>query len=279
MRALYFTKSAGYEHGVVSHAERHPSHSEAILAALGASHDIDFTFSKDGGLFTPATLAGFDVIVFYTSGDLLAVGTDGQPPLTPAGKQALLDAVAGGTGFVGIHSAADTFHTGEHGGGVASDRSNRYRTHGDASDPYIAMLGGEFINHGAQQTATVTVPDPAFPGCDDLGDAWTCHEEWYSNKEFAADLHAILVMQTAGMDGIDYRRPPYPLAWARTHGKGRVWYNGMGHREDVWETPAFRGLLAGGIAWAGRRIDADVTPNLAAVAPEAGRLPPERQSA
>ena len=277
MRALYFTKSSGYEHSIISRVGGRPSPSEAVLAALGAEHDIDFTYSKDGSLFTPATLAYFDVIIFYTSGDLFSVGADGEPPLTPDGKQALIDAVAGGKGFVGIHSAADTFHTMERGGGSPTNRRNRYRIHGEASDPYIRMLGGEFINHGQQQTATVTVADPAFPGCAALGASWTCREEWYSNKEFAADLHALLVVETDGMEGIDYRRPPYPIAWARRHGRGRVWYTGLGHREDMWETPEFRGMLLGGIEWAGGRIDADVTPNLAAVAPGAGVLPPERE--
>ncbi len=277
MRALYFTKSAGYEHSVVGHTEGAPSTSGAILAALGAAHDIDFTFSKEGSLFTPATLADFDVIIFYTSGDLFSVGADGEPPLTPDGKQALIDAVASGKGFVGIHSAADTFHTLERGGGSPTNRHNRYKIHGDRSDPYIRMLGGEFINHGQQQDATVSVPDLAFPGCSALGREWTCREEWYSTKEFAADLHVILVMQTAGMEGLDYQRPPYPLAWARRHGKGRVWYNAMGHREDIWETPQYQGLLLGGIEWAGGRIEADVTPNLTAVAPGAGLLPPERE--
>ena len=152
MRALYFTKSAGYEHAVVRPAGGRPSHSEAVLGALGAAHGIEVTCSKDGSLFTPAYLAGFDVIVFYTSGDLLTAGTDGTPPLSAAGKEALIEAVAGGTGFVGIHSAAATFHRPGAGGDPASD-------------PYIAMLGGAFIHHGAEQTATVSVPDPAFPGC------------------------------------------------------------------------------------------------------------------
>ncbi len=276
MRVLYFTKSAGYEHSVVSRANGRPSHSEAILGRLGAEHNIDFVFSKDGSLFSPAWLAGFDAVIFYTSGDLLSVGNDGEPPLTPEGKQALIDAVAGGMGFLAIHSGGDTFHTLERGGGNPTFRGNRYKLHGDNADPYIRMLGGEFINHGKQQTATATVPDPAFPGCGALGGAWTCFEEWYSNKEFAADLHVILVMQSEAMDGVDYRRPPYPLAWARRHGKGRVWFNGMGHREDIWETTEFQGLLLGGIEWAGGRKEADVTPNIDAVTPGAGVLPPER---
>ena len=36
--------------------------------------------------------------------------TSGELPLTPAGRRALLAFVAGGGGFVGVHSATDTFH-------------------------------------------------------------------------------------------------------------------------------------------------------------------------
>jgi len=274
LRVLYFTKSAGYEHSVVKRVDGRPSHSERILAALAEKHDLAFTFSKDGSLFTPEYLARFDVILFYTSGDLLGAGGDGQPAMTLAGKQALLDAVAGGKGFMALHSGADTFHTGESGGGNPAARGGRYLNHGDASDPYIRMLGGEFISHGAQQVAKARVVDPAFPGCGGLGEALDLKEEWYSNKEFASDLHVLLVMETAGMEGGDYRRPPYPLAWARPYGRGRVWFNAMGHREDVWDNPQFQALLLGGIAWAGGRVSADVRPNLAQSAPGADTLPP-----
>jgi type 1 glutamine amidotransferase len=277
LRVLYFTKSAGYEHSVVHRENGQPSHSERVLSKLAGAHDLAFTFSKDGSRFSPEYLAQFDVIMFYTSGDLLSVGQDGQPALTPAGKQALLDAIAGGKGFVGLHSASDTFHTGETGGGNPTDRQNRYINHGDASDPYIKMLGGEFINHNHQQVAKARVVDKAFPGCAPIGDAFDLQEEWYSLKEFAPNLHVLLVMETKTMDGPDYQRPPYPLAWARSFGQGRVWYNGMGHREDVWDNPKFQAMLIGGIEWAGGRVKADVTPNLKTAAPEAATLPPFRE--
>ncbi len=276
MRVLYFTKSAGYEHSVVKAAGGAPSHSEAVLTRLGAAHDIAFTFSKDGSLFSADYLTGFEAVMFYTSGDLLTAGEDGHPPMTPAGKQALLDAVAGGMGFLGLHSAADTFHTLESGGGNPTERRTRYRIHGPDADPYIRMLGGEFINHGSQQTARATVPDPRFPGCGGLGDAIECHEEWYSLKEFGENLHVLLVMQTEGMEGVDYQRPPYPLAWARGYGAGRVWFNGMGHRENIWDSDSFQSMLLGGLEWAGRRVDADFGSTLARVTPQAGILPPKR---
>ena len=46
------------------------------------------------------------------------------------------------------------------------------------------------------------------------------------------------------MKGTTYERPNYPETWARMHGKGRVFYTSMGHREDVWENPMYQGLLS-----------------------------------
>ena len=76
------------------------------------------------------------------------------------------------------------------------------------------------------------------------------------------------------MQGIEYQRPPYPATWARMHGKGRVFYTSMGHREDVWTSPIFQDILTGGIAWALGDAKADVTPNLAQAAPRASENPP-----
>ncbi len=276
LRVLYFSKSSGYEHSVVKHVDGKPSYSENVLAALGQKHDvgIDFTFSKDGSLFSPDYFAQFDVIMFYTSGDLLSVGTDKQPAMTATGKQALLDAVAGGKGFVAVHSGTDTCHTGESGGGNNPIRQPRYKNYGDAADTYVKMTGGEFIRHGPQQVARARVVAPAFPGFGGLGDEVKVMEEWYTLKEFAPNLHVLLVMETAGMNGPDYARPDYPLAWARTYGKGRVAVNAMGHREDVWDNPAFQGMLVGMLKWAGGVAQADVTPNLEQVAPGHATLQP-----
>ena len=274
LRVLYFTKSSAFEHSVVKQVNGQPSHSERVLARLGERNDIVFTFSKDGSLFSPDYLAGFDVLLFYTTGDLLSAGTDGQPPMTAEGKQALLDAVAEGRGFVGLHSCSDTFHTGETGDVTLVDRLMRFRNHGDASDPFIKMLGGEFIGHGPEQTARARVLSPRFPGMETLGDELRLHEEWYSLKEFAPDLHALLLLQTEGMEGSDYQRPPFPIAWARMHGKGRVVFNAVGHREDVWDNAQFQAMVLGAIRWAGKRLDADITPNLADTAPGHASLPP-----
>lgn len=274
LRVLYFTKSSGYEHSVVKRTNGEPSYSERILTKLAETHPFVFTFSKDGSLFSPEYLAKFDVICFYTSGDLCSVGTDGNPAMTEAGKQALLDAIAAGKGFVGLHSCSDSFHTGEKGGGNNPKRDQRYQNYGDAADPFVKMLGGEFIRHGAQQIAAARVVSPQFPGFSGLGDELRVMEEWYTLKDFARNLHVLLAMNTAGMQGSDYERPPYPIAWARSYAKGRVAFNAMGHREDVWDSAAFQSMLVGMLSWAGGAVNADVTPNFAQATPGADTIQP-----
>jgi type 1 glutamine amidotransferase len=274
LRVLYFTKSSGYEHSAIQQSNGAASGSEKVLAKLAAEHDMAVTVTKDGSLFTPAYLAQFDVLLFYTSGDLTSNGTDRYPGITGTGLSALFDYVANGGGLVGLHSTSDSFHTNERGGGNNPRRLQRYKNYGEAADPFAKMLGGEFIRHGAQQVAKAAVVDPKFPGFAAAGSEVNVQEEWYTLKDFAPDLHVLLVMNTEGMKGADYQRPNYPLAWARLHGKGRVAYNAMGHRDDVWDAPYYQSMLVGLLEWAGKRVDADVTPNLAQAAPKALQLQP-----
>ena len=260
-----------------------------MLQSLGPAHGIEFVCSKDGSLFTPDYLAQFDALLFYTSGNLLERGKDGNPPMTPAGKQALLDAIRHGKGFIGTHAAADTFHPGE----TAETNTNqartwRYRVLGDKADPYTQMIGGELIINGCQQLATVRVVAPQFPGFARYAPGFEAQEEWYSMTNFAPDLHVLLVLDTATMRnpypdepnwppaGWDtpYKRPPYPVAWAHRYGEGRVFFTAMGHSEETWRNPRFQEMLLGGIDWALGRSDAAVLPNLASVAPRAADLPP-----
>jgi len=280
-RVLFFSKSSGFEHDMIKRKFGQRSKAENILAGLGSQHGVDFTFSKDGSLFTPEYLAQFDAFFFYTTGVLTEAGTDKQPPMTPEGKTAFLEAIRNGKGFVGTHSAADTFHTGEGNGVSANEAPTRYKNYGEGADAYVKMLGAEFIRHGSQQRGQMRCVDRAFPGENAVPADFAPVEEWYSLKDFAPNLHVLLVQETAGMkktggDSV-YDRPPYPATWARMHGQGRVFYTSMGHRDDVWSNPVFQAVLMGGLAWTVRDVDADVSPNIKQVTPGAWDLPPEPQ--
>jgi hypothetical protein len=264
-KILFFTKSSGFEHSVISWKNGRPGFAEKILLELGRKNGWEFTFSKDGSQFSPEYLAQFDAVFFYTTGDLCSEGTDKQPPMTAAGKQALFDFVRGGKGFIGTHSATDTFHTANE----SKNGPDRYANHGTNADPYACFIGGEFIIHGAQQVATNRVIDPKFPGFENAGDSFAFQEEWYSLKDFAPDDHVLTVIDAPGMKGPMYERPAYPTTWARQEGNGRVWYTALGHREDVWTNPVFQQILVGGIKWALGEVSSDVTPNIQTAAPGA----------
>jgi len=254
-RLLYFTRSAGFEHSVVRRRGKELAFSEKILIELGKKHGFEVICTKDGRVFD-GDLDQYDAIAFYTSGDLTKPNRNGTPPMTPRGKQRLLDWVARGGGFIGFHAATDSFHSRK-----------------GTIDPYIQMVGAEFLTHGAQQISILRRISPSFPGLKGIPEIWRLKEEWYTFKNFAPDLHVILLQDTKGMKGKMYQRPPYPQTWARLHGKGRVFYTSFGHREDIWTNPQVQQVILGGIAWAMRNVDADVTPNIAEVAPGANQLP------
>lgn len=259
-RVLYFTRNVGYYHSVVVRKGDAMSHSERILVELGKQHGFDVDCTKDGRVFG-GDLDQYDAIAFYTNGDLTEPNPQNEPPMTAAGKQRLLDAVAAGKSFVGLHSTCNSWRSPGPG-----DQPN------EKIDPFLAMLGAEFVAHGPQQKAVMRVTSPGFPGLKGIGDSFELLEEWYAMKNFARDLHVVLVQETAGMQGACYQRPSFPSTWARMQGKGRVYFNSMAHREDVWESDPFQQILLGGMAWALGNVDADVTPNIDKVTPNAWQL-------
>src|SRR6202140_5924959 len=138
---LLFTKSSGFEHAVINPSPGNPSIAETAIRAFSAQNKFDLTASKDGRIFDSKEFHDYAAVVFFTTGDLTQAGTDGQPPMSVQGKQAFLNAIQNGLGFVGIHAASDTFHTQPD----PQDLSNCDIDHGEQSDPYLRMLGGEFI--------------------------------------------------------------------------------------------------------------------------------------
>jgi len=271
---LVFTKSSGWEHDVVKRVGGKPSIVDDTINELGNEHGFSAGVTKDGRIFDSKEFHSYAGMVFFTTGDLTTLGTDGKPPMSAKGKQALLDAVRDGMGFVGVHAAADTFHTLPD----PEDRSNRYIAHGDQEDPYLRMLGAEFIIHGREprlQDANLIVNDPKFPGLEGVASPVSFNEEWYSLKDFMPDLHVILTLDTHGMKGECYQRAPYPATWARQNGKGRVFYTAMGDRPENWKNEFFLNLLAGGIRWTIGDASARLDANLKQAAPGYAEIPPK----
>lgn len=274
-KILFFTKSSGFPHPVVTRKNGELAYAEKLLSEFGGKAGYDVTCSKDGSIFTPDQLKAFDAIAFYTTEDLTTNNKGANHPkddqgntMPKEGPQALFDFVASGKGFIGFHCASDTFHSPNYRdhtigkqmklGRDAADKPADVRT------PYIKMVGGEFITHQSQQKATMKVVDKKFPGFEDLED-FNFNEEWYSLANFSDNLHVLLVQDTDSMKAkgeAPYQRNPYPATWAKPYDKGRVFYTNMGHREDVWANPIFQKVVLAGMAWITGKTNADITPNI-----------------
>ena len=163
--------------------------------------------------------------MFYTTGEL---------PITDQQKADLQAFVEGGKGFVGIHSATDTFY--------------KWPWYG-------TMIGGYFDGHPWTQKVTIKVEDPKNPSTKHLGASFEIDDEIYQFKEWSrSNVHVLMTLDTTSVDmtkkGVKRTDNDFAIAWTRTQGKGRVFYTALGHRPEVWDDARFQQHLVEGIRWA-----------------------------
>jgi type 1 glutamine amidotransferase len=154
-------------------------------------------------------------------------------------RENLMSFVKGGGGFVGIHAATDTFYDwpeyGEMINGYfdghpwsANKRVSIYVEPGQELHPLAAMFGGERLDF---------------------------KEEIYQFKApyDSTKVHMLLRLdpeKSAKVGGMKRTDNDYGVAWARSWGKGRVFYSSIGHNHDMfWHPKVLRHYLAG-IQWA-----------------------------
>lgn len=257
LRVLFFSKSAGFEHDVVKVKDGQPCHVETVIAPLIEGMGGTLVSTKDGAILTAEKLKDFDVVIFYTTEDLCkADATDGSPPAGPDAMPALLEWVEAGGGLVGFHCASDTWH--------------RERNQFAPESPYLDMIGGEFRGHGAQFVGTLRVVDPEHPTMARVQDGWKINDEWYLFSHLQPETMRVLALLDPGEEREKqdkYQVPNYPVIWCSASGKGRVFYNAMGHRDDVWTNPDFKAHFEDAIRWAGGEGETRAEPNWSEVVP------------
>ena len=253
-KVLYFTRSAGFVHPMVVAKAARLALSEKVLVGLGKKNGFEVVCTKDGAVFD-GDLDQYDCIVFLHLRQLTgkAECRSRASQCRPKARRSSWRPSRPARASWAFHSATDTFRSSGH---RSVHRHDRRGVH----HPRLATEGDD---EGRR---------PEVPRHGRAGRRVRDDRGVVSFHKFAPDLH---VISGAG-DGRDaeapYQRPPYPATWAHMHGKGRVFYTSMGHREDVWTNPKFRQVLLGGIAWAMGNAEADVTPNIAQVTPGANEL-------
>jgi type 1 glutamine amidotransferase len=222
-RVLVVTHTAGFRHTSIPVAE-------AVITQIGertglyrtelcrTADDVRRLLTRDGLREVDA------VFLANTTGNL------GVPDLG-----AFLDWIRGGRALLGAHSAADTYH----------------------DEPrFLEMLGAEFREHGRQAEVEVRVENRDHPAVAHWPPRFRVFDEIYHfTRNNRGQVTMLLSLDRHPPDGLPGAGTPgdLPLAWVKEYGAGRVFYTALGHREDVWENPAFQAHLAGAIRWALRK--------------------------
>jgi len=254
-RILFLSKSEGFEHSPVAVKGDQPSLAETILGRLARENGSPFTSTKDASLINADNLKNYDLVCFYTQGDLTRPSKDGGAPMGEKGQAELVEWVRNGGRFMGFHSASDTFHT-PAGGEVT---------------PYLKMVGAEFVTHGAQFKGTLKIVDPAHPAMASIPADWSFEEEWYLFKNFNTETMHVLALLDPGEAGAKqaaYRIAPYPVIWCSALGKGKVYFSALGHREDLWENPTFQASIVDAAMWLMEEGTDGTEPNFDKVVPK-----------
>lgn len=151
------------------------------------------------------------VVFYYTVGEI----SDSQ-------RDGLSNFVRAGNGFVGIHSAADSFR----------------------DDPaFKQFIGGFFVTHPHFRSYQVSVVDPENPITKDLDEFIVEDEQYILDYD-----PRVNVLCTAL-----YKGKAMPVAWTKPWGRGRIFYLALGHNPDACRHEMFELLLTRGAKWAGSK--------------------------
>jgi hypothetical protein len=141
------THSAGFKHDYLPTARK-------VVKSLGEHTGFFHTVATDGcTALNEEELNKFDAIFFATSGEL---------PISDKNKTDLINSIESGKGFIGVHSAADTFQ--------------KFPVYGE-------MIGGYFNGHPWTRNVFVKVEDRTHPSTKHLPLFFKVKEEIYTYRD------------------------------------------------------------------------------------------------
>ncbi|MDQ0822883.1 type 1 glutamine amidotransferase [Arthrobacter sp. V4I6] len=234
-RVLVWGGAYGFRHPSITTGEK------TMLELAQKEGKFSATVTENPADLSMANLRNYDVLMW--------VSTTGKAPMTEQQREEVMRWSSCGGGNLGIHAALDSeygwaehsqlfgaqFDSHPHGAGDAPARI-QVENH---SDPTVAGWAGsdsfelsdEYYRwRGARGVPGISLPRN-LPGTDVL----------------------LSLDETSVREGIQTGSQPYeddqPIAWKRTYGEGRVFYNNMGHNDSTWSDPAYQGSIVSAIDW------------------------------
>ena len=236
-RVLFLTQSKGFMHGSVRRPEGQRSPAELAMMQLAkdtSEFSVVCTQNAEADI-TKENLQKFDIVAFYTTGKL---------PISDDNLKYFLGEWLHqkGHGFMGFHSATDTFKDYE---------------------PYWDMVGGSFSGHpwGSNTTVIMKVHDLTHPTMKPFGGySFQFKDEIYQYKNWQPEK--VHLLMSLDMSETNLKRPYHvPVAWCKEIGDGKMFYNNMGHREDTWQNERFLESITMAVRWISGKEEGNGKPN------------------
>ncbi|MBM7570309.1 ThuA domain-containing protein [Aquibacillus albus] len=186
---------------------------------------------------------GFDVKVTDTLATLveddltaydLIVPNWTQGTIEKEALQKLMKAVEEGTGLAGLH------------GGMGD--SFRWET------DYQFMVGGQWVAHPGNDgiTYNVHISDSDHPLTEGMSDFTVVSEQYYMHVDPVVKVHATTRFPVADGPYKSNGEVDMPVIWTKMWGKGKVYYNSLGHVAEIVRMPEVMELMRKGMTWASR---------------------------
>jgi uncharacterized protein len=216
-----------YTHNGKGYVHENIAASVEALKKLSAKNGLEVESTDDPAVFTSDNLKKFSCIIFSNTNNE-AFDTESQ-------KQAFVEYIHNGGGFMGIHSAS------------GSERTWPW---------FSSMLGGKFVRHPALQKFTIKVIDKEHPSTKFLGDTWQWEDECYYLDQLNPDIHVLLAVDLSTV--VDEKKGEYPgtvfgnyfpLAWCHEFEGGRQFYTALGHKAEYYQDEKFLRHLEEGMKW------------------------------
>jgi type 1 glutamine amidotransferase len=159
---------------------------------------------------------------FFEYGTTIFFSQEGK--FTEEQEKNVLEFVAGGKGFIGLHGASASF-----------------KTH----TRYFEMLGGRFISHKSVTNFDVNIIDKTHKITQGIENFTFKDEPYRHDFSKGMDIHIL-----AEANYHDNNNPmPEPIMWIKTYGTGRVFYCALGHRTISLKDVMFQTIIKRAVRW------------------------------
>jgi uncharacterized protein len=141
----------------------------------------------------------------------------------------------------------------DHGVGIAGCHGGM----GDAfrkSAEWQFLCGGQFVGHPGNDGTTyrVRIIKGSHPIVEGIKDFDVCSEQYYMHVDPSNRVLATTEFPVAAGPHTPNGKFDMPVVWTRYYGKGRVYYNSLGHQTNIVASEPCLTLMRRGFLWAAK---------------------------